>query len=166
MSSEFLKAPPDQFGFLENQVFQVTLAACLGQMCPAMAPLIDQYFLKQDAKLDKYGTDVGVTALSDTSHWVLHNNIHAMVQLMMMLDGISSKKEAAHFLAGHVCKPHITRYINHITFHSDAHNISHATVPDIMVRNYLTGHQLVMHTIAMMGVLEIFEVKTYTYCKT
>jgi hypothetical protein len=130
-----------------------------------MAPLVGQYFVKQGAKLNKYGADVRVTALPGTSHWVLHNNTQAMVQLMMMLDGISSKKEAANFTAGHVCKPNITRYVNHMIFHPNAHNTPYAIVPDIMVHNYLTGHQLVTHSIAMTTVSEIFEVKTYTDCK-
>jgi hypothetical protein len=37
MSATFLLAPPDQLGYMEDEVFQMGIATYLGQPCPVMA---------------------------------------------------------------------------------------------------------------------------------
>ena len=71
MSGEFLHAPPDQFGFLDDNTFQITLAAYLGQVCPAMVPLVDRYFSKNGARLDKYGRNLGAAVIPGAGHHVV-----------------------------------------------------------------------------------------------
>ena len=139
MPGGFLHAPPDQFGFLEDNIFQVTLATYLGQACLAMEPLLGRYFGKQGARLDKYSANPGATALPGAGHHILHNNIQAMKRSMMKLGGISSNKDAANFLVGWVSKPHIDGYVTHVTSHPNARNALHAIVPNILAHNYLTG---------------------------
>ena len=44
MSSEFLHAPPDSFGFLEDTIFQVGLMTYLRMQCTVMAPMVGRFF--------------------------------------------------------------------------------------------------------------------------
>ena len=63
MSAEFLHAPPDAFGFLEDNIFQVAIATFLGQACPVMAPLVGRFFGKSGQRLDKFGVNLGTATL-------------------------------------------------------------------------------------------------------
>ena len=109
MSAEFLHAPPDAFGFLEDTIFQVVLATFLRQPCPVMAPLVGHFFGKNGEKLDKFGANLGATTLPGQGHWVLHNLLQSLIQSMMKLGEISSQVEAVNFLIGRIGKPHITQ---------------------------------------------------------
>ena len=53
-----------------------------------MAPLADCYFEKQGSGLDTYGVNLGAVALPGTGHYVLHNNIQAIVRYLMKLGGV------------------------------------------------------------------------------
>ena len=55
MSSEFLHAPPESFGFLEDNIFQVGLVTYLEMPCPVMAPMVGRFL----AKIERSWTNLG-----------------------------------------------------------------------------------------------------------
>ena len=68
MSAEFLHAPPDAFGFLEDTIFQVGLLTYLGMPCPVMAPMVCRFFGKNGEKLGKIGANLGTMLLPGQGH--------------------------------------------------------------------------------------------------
>jgi hypothetical protein len=113
MSSQPLLSPPDQFGYMEDPVFQVMIVTYLGQPCPIMAPLVGRYFGKNGAQLDRFGANLASSPLPGRGHRLLHNQVQSLLKSMMKLAGISAEKEAVNFLLDKVGNPYITRYINH-----------------------------------------------------
>jgi hypothetical protein len=63
MSATFLLSPPDQLGYMEDEVFQVGIATYLGQPCPLMAPAPGCYFGKYREQLNQYGTNLAAASL-------------------------------------------------------------------------------------------------------
>ncbi len=68
MSATFVLSPPDQLGYMEDEVFQVGIATNLGQPCPLMAPVTGCYFGKCGKQLDQYGTNLAVASLPGHGH--------------------------------------------------------------------------------------------------
>ncbi len=75
MSATFLLSPPDQMGYMEDEVFQVGITTYLGQPCPLMAPVMGRYFRKCGKQLDWYG--MNLAAASQPGHGLrsLHNKL-------------------------------------------------------------------------------------------
>ena len=64
----FLHLPPDQFGYIEDPIFQVAWTTDLGQACPLLAPVVGRYFAKKGEVLDKYGTNLALAPLLGAGH--------------------------------------------------------------------------------------------------
>ena len=88
-----------------------------------------------------------------------------MLQSMMKLGEVSSNKEAVNFLLGRVGRPHIDRYVAHVSSSPNARTAHHAIVRNIQAHNYPTGRQTVGHSGATTLTPAILEVKTYTRLK-
>ena len=70
----------------------------------------------------------------------------------MKLGEILSEKQAANFLLGKVCKPHITSYVNHVTKqHHGKRRATHAIVPDIPAMNFSAGKYGTQITVVLVG---------------
>ena len=164
MSAVFLHSPPDQFGYIEDPVFQVAVATYLGQPCPLMQPLVGRFFGKKGKRLDKYGANLAAASLPGQGHSALHNQLQSLLQAMMKLGGIQSEKEAVNFLLDKVGDPHITSYINHVSSHPNSRKAPHSIVPDIHARNFPAGKQTINDSGASSTAEAIFEVKTFTAC--
>jgi hypothetical protein len=54
MSATFLHFPPDQLGYMEDEVFQAGIATYLGQPYPLMALVMGCYFGKRGKQLNRY----------------------------------------------------------------------------------------------------------------
>ena len=74
MSTVLLLSPPDQFGYFEDRIFQLTFATYLGLPCPMMAPVVGRYFEKNGVQLDKYGANLALAMLPGQGHRITHNN--------------------------------------------------------------------------------------------
>ena len=79
LSAAFLQSPPDQIGYMGDNIFQVAMATYLGQPCPIMAPVVGRYFGKSGAQVDKYGANLAVASLSGQGHSALHNQIQSLL---------------------------------------------------------------------------------------
>ena len=163
-SSVFLHSPPDQYGYMEDEVFQVALATYLGQPCPIMAPLVGRYFGKKGKQLDKYGANLAAAPLPGQGHSALHNHLQSLIMAMMKLGGISSDKEAANFLIDKIGEPYITNYVNHLSDGLNSRNTLHNIIPDIVARNYPTGSQRINDSGATSSAEAMFEIKTMSPC--
>ena len=166
MSSIFLHSPPDHFGYMEDPVFQVAWTTYLGQACPLMAPVVGRYFGKNGDVLDKYGANLASASLPGAGHRALHNKLQSILQAMMRLGGIYSEKEAANFLLDKIGEPYITRYVNHVASHPNIRKSPLAIVPDLHATNFPAGHQRVNDSGATSTAEAIFEIKTFTACKS
>ena len=87
-SAVFLHSPPDQFGYIEDQIFPVAVAQYLGQPCPMMAPVVGRFFGKDGQVLDEYGANLAAASLPGQGHRALHNTLQSILQDMMKLAGI------------------------------------------------------------------------------
>ena len=168
ISAVFLHSPPDQFGYMEDPVFQVgILATYLGQPCPLIAPVVGQFFGKTGQRpLDEYGANLASAPLPGQSWSILHNSIQSILQSMMKLAGISTEKEAVNFLLDKVGEPYITSYVNHVSSTPNARRAPHAIVPDLLAHNFPTGKQQVNDSGASSSGEAFFEIKTYTACNS
>ena len=98
---------------------------------------------------------------------VLHNQLQSLIQAIMKVGGILSEKEAANFLLGKVGDPHITSYVNHIARSNNGNRrAQHAIVPDIHAMNFPAGKQSINDSGSSRVAEAIFEVKTFTACKS
>ncbi len=120
MSATFLLSPPDQLGYMEDEVFQVGIATYLGQPCPLMAPVTGCYFGKCGKELNQYGANLAASSLPGHGHCSLHNKIQSITQAMMKLGGIHSAAEVVNFLVDKIGHPYITYYVNHVSSHTNA----------------------------------------------
>jgi hypothetical protein len=105
MSTTFLLSPPDQLGYMEDEVFQVGIATYLGKSCPLMPPVIGPYFGKHGEQLNWYGANLAAASLPGQGHCSLHNKLHSITQAMMKLGGIHSAAEAFNFLVDKIGHP-------------------------------------------------------------
>ena len=81
--------------------------------------------------------------------------------------GILSEKEASNFLLGKVGDPHIMSYVNHVARKNNGNRrAQHAIVPDIHAMNFPAGKQRINDSGSSRVVEAIFEVKTFTACKS
>jgi hypothetical protein len=83
----------NQFGFIEDPIFQVATATYLGQPCPIMQPLAGRYFGKKGQQLDKYGANLAAASLPGQGHSALHNQLHSILQAMMKLEASIRRKK-------------------------------------------------------------------------
>jgi hypothetical protein len=166
MSATFLLSPPDQLGYMEDEVFQVGIATYLGQPCPLMAPVTGRYFGKCGKQLDWYGANLAAASLPGQGHCSLHNKLQLITQAMMKLGGIHSAAEVINFLVNKIGHPYITPYVNHVSSHPNAQNAPHAIVPDIHAFNFPTGGQQVNDSGATSAAEAFFKIKTFTACKS
>jgi hypothetical protein len=87
-------SPPDQLGYMEDEVFQVGIATYLGQPCPLMALVTGHYFGKCGNKqLDWYGANLAAASLHGHRHCSLHNNLQSITEAILKLGGIHSAAE-------------------------------------------------------------------------
>jgi hypothetical protein len=86
---------------------------------------------------------------------------------MMKLRGIlHSTAETVNFLVDKIGHPYITSYINHVSNHPNAQKAPHAIIPHIHAFNFSTGGQQV-HDCGVTSAAEaLFEIKTFTGCKS
>ena len=84
----------------------------------------------------------------------------------MKLGGISSQKEAVNFFFDKVGEPHITSYINHLSYRPNIFNAPHVIIPDIHAHNFPGGKQCVNDSGATTAAEAFFEIKTYTACNS
>ena len=166
MSSMFLTSPPDRIGHLGDNVHQVAMTTYLGQPCPMVAPLVGRYFGKNGDVVDKYGANLASAALPGQGHSALHNELQSLVQSIMKVAGVHSEKEAVNFLLGKVGEPHITSYINHVSRKDGHRKAMHAIIPDVHATNFPVGKQRVNDSGSRRDAEAIFEVKTFTACKS
>ncbi len=117
MSATFLLSPPDQLGYMEDEVFQVGFATYLGQPCPLMAPVMGCYFGKCGEQLDRHGANLAAASLPGHGHCSLHDKLQSITQAMMKLGEILSAAEAVNFLVNKIGHPCITPYVNHVSSH-------------------------------------------------
>ncbi|EJK49766.1 hypothetical protein THAOC_31323, partial [Thalassiosira oceanica] len=109
------------------------IAAFSGQTCPLVS---------LGAVLDVYGANLAAVSLPGHGHSrPTINMLQALLQSMMKLGGISSKKEAVNFLIGKVQDVHIARYVHHLSGRPSARKSPHAVVPGIHVYNYPADRQ-------------------------
>ena len=88
MSTVFIHSPPDQYGFIEDPIFQVASATYLSQPCPHMQPIVGRYFGKKGQQLDN-GANLAAASLPGQGHSALHNQLQSILQqAMMKLGGI------------------------------------------------------------------------------
>jgi hypothetical protein len=86
---------------------------------------------------------------------------------MMKIGNIDSTREAANFLINKVGQPYIGDYVNYFISHpGHPKNVQDAIVPNLHATNYLTGSQIVNNSRASRSAEAIFEIKTFTICKT
>ena len=85
----------------------------------------------------------------------------------MKLGNIEAILEAHNFLIDKIPQPYIGDYVNHVTqLPGHPRNARDAIVPDIHARNFPIEQQAINDTGATRSADAIFEVKTYTICKT
>ena len=96
----------------------------------------------------------------------LHNQIQSLLQAIMKIGGIQSKKEAVNFLLDKASNPHITSYFNHVSRRQGNRISKYAIIPDIHATNFPVGRQAVNDSRSTRDAEAIFEVKTFTACKT
>jgi hypothetical protein len=108
MSATFLLSPPDQLGYMEDEVFQVGIATYLGQPCPLKAMVTGRYFKKRSEQLNWYGANLAAASLPGQGHRSLHNKLQSITQAMMKLGGIHSTAEVVNFLVDKIGHPYIT----------------------------------------------------------
>jgi hypothetical protein len=167
MSATFFISPPDQLGYMEDGVFQVGIAAYLGQPCPFMALVTGRYFGKHGKQLNRYGTNLAAASLPGHGYCSLHNKLQSITQAMMKLGEIHSAAEAVYFLVDKIGHPYITSYVNHASSHPNAQKTPpHAIVPAIYAFNFPTGGQQVSDSKATSAAEAFFEIKTLTVCKS
>ena len=82
------------------------------------------------------------------------------------MGGIQSEKEAVNFLLDKVGDPHITSYVNHVSRRQGNRRAKHAIIPDIHATNFPVCRQTVNDSGSTRDAEAIFEVKTFTACKT
>jgi hypothetical protein len=166
MSATFLVSPPDQLGYMEDEVFQVGIATYLGQPCPLVAPVTRHYFEKRGEQLNRYGTNLAAALLPGHRHCSLHNKLQSITQAMMKLGGIYSAAKAVNFLVDKIGHPYITSYINHVSSHPTAQKAPHVIVPDLHAFNYPTAGQQDNDSGATSAAEAFLEIKTFTACKS
>ena len=69
-------------------------------------------------------------------------------------------------MLGKAGEPHITSYINHISRREGNRRAMHAIIPDIHATNFPVGKQRVNDSGLRRDAEAIFEVKTFTACKS
>ncbi len=166
MSATFLLSPPDQLGYMEDEVFQVGIATYHGQPCPLMALVLRRYFGKHGKQLDWYGVNLAAASLPGHKHRSLHNKLQSIAQAMMKLGGIHSAAKAVNFLIDEIGHPYITSYVNHVSSHPNAQKAPHAIVPDLHAFNFPTGRQQVNDSGATSAAEVFSEIKTFRACKS
>jgi len=167
MSAIPLHSPPDHIGYQDNDLFRMTISRYLGQKCPIIAPLAGRFFGKNNAQLDKYGTNLASAPLPGQGHKALHNKLQHILRDMMKLGNIESVLEAHNFLIDKVPQPYIGDYVNHVTqLPGHPRNARDAIVPDIHARNFPIERQPINDSGATRSADAIFEVKTFTICKS
>ena len=86
---------------------------------------------------------------------------------MMKIGNIDSMIEAANFLINKAGQPYIGDYVNHVTSQpGHPKNVRVAIVPNLHATNYSTGSQIVNDSGSSRSAEAIFEIKTFTICKT
>jgi hypothetical protein len=122
---------------------------------------------KWNQKIDEYRANLASELLPGQGHIALHNQFQHVVQDMMKLGNIDSITEAANFLINKVGQPYIGDYTNHLTSQPDhPKNVQDAIVPNLHATNYPTGSQIINDSRASRSAEVIFEIKTFTICKT
>ena len=97
----------------------------------------------------------------------MHNKLQSLLQIIMKVGGILSEKESANFLLGKVGNPYITLYVNHVARKNNGNRrAKHAIVPDIHAINFPAGKQSINDRGSSRAAEAIFEVKTFTACKS
>jgi hypothetical protein len=166
MSATFLLSPPDQLGYMEDEVFQVGIATYLSQPCPLVAPVVECYFGKCGKYFDPYSANLASASLPGHGHCSLHNKLQSITQAMMNLGGIHSAAEAVNFLVDKKGHPYIMSYVNHVSSHPNARKEPHAIVSDINAFNFPIGGQQVNDSGATSAAEAFFEIKIFTACKS
>ena len=167
MSAIPLHSPPDHIGYQDNNLFRMTITWYLGQKCPIIAPLAGRFFGKNGTQLDDYGTNLASAPLPGRGHTALHNKLQHIICSMMKLGNIEAVPEASNFLIDKIPQPYIGDYVNHVTQQpGHPRNARDAIVPDIHARNFPIERQAINDSGATQSADAIFEVKTYTICKT
>jgi hypothetical protein len=140
MCATFLHSPPDQLGYMEDEVFQVGIATYLGQPCSLMAPVTGCYFGKCGKQ---HGANLAAASLPGHGHCNLHKKLQSITQAMIKLGGIHSTAKAVNFLVNKIGHTYIMPYVNHVNSHPNAWKAPHAIVPDLQAFNFPTGGQQV-----------------------
>ena len=164
MSAAFLQSPPDTIGYMGDNIFQVAVATYLGQPCTIIAPVVGRCFENSGVQVDKHGSNLAAASLPGQGHRDLHNQLQSLLQAIMKIGGIQSKKEAFNFLLNKVGDPHITLYVNHVSRRQGNRQARHAIIPDIHATNFPVGRQKVNDSSLTRDAEAIFEVKTLTTC--
>ncbi len=116
---------------------------------------------------DKNGSNLASQPQPGWGHKALHNQLQHIVQDMIKIGSIKSVTEAVTFLINKVGQPYIGDYVNHVTSQlGHPRNAQDAIVPDLHATNYPAGNQVVYDIGASRFAKAIFEVKTFTICKT
>jgi hypothetical protein len=146
----------------------MTTARYLGQPCQIIAHLVGRYFGKIRTKLDIYGANLASEPLPGLGHTALHNQLQHIVQDIMKICNIDYMTEAVNFLISKVRQPYIGNYINHVTSQpGHPKNVRDAIVSDFHhATNYPTGCQIINNSRASRSAEAIFEINTFTICKT
>jgi hypothetical protein len=129
--------------------------------------IVGRCFGKNGSKLDEYGANQASESLPGQGHTALQNQLQHIVQDTMKIGNIDSTTEAANFLVNKVGQPYIGDYVNHITSQpGHPKNAQDAIVPGLRATNYPTGRHIVNDSGASRSAEAIFEIKTFTICKT
>ncbi len=166
MSATFLLSPPDQLGYMEDEVFQVGIATYLGQPCQLMTSVTGHYFGKHGMQLDWYDANLAAASLPGHGQPSQQNKLQSITQAMMKLGGIHSAAKAVNFLVNKIGHPYITSYVNHVSSHPDAFTAPRAIIPDLHAFNFPTGGYQVNDSGAASAAEAFFEIKTSTACKS
>ena len=162
-----LTSPPDQIGYQDNNCFQMLIARYLGQPNPLCQHLAGRFFGNNATPLDEYGANLSSESLPGRGFTKRHNDLQYLIQDMMRVANIDSVIEPVNFLLGKVGQPYIGDYVNNITSQpGNPRYARHALVPDILATNYPTGTQVVNDSGATRSANALFEIKTFTYCRT
>ena len=166
MTSTWLHSPPDRLGYIENPLFRMIFPAHLGQPCPAMAPVVGRYFGQSGQQLDAFGANLAAAKLPGQGHRILHNLLQDVIKSKAKLGCIVTEKEAANFLINKVGEPWITRYVTHVSSFPNARKSTYGIVPDLQCFNFPVRRQTVNDSGATSSAVAIFEVKTYSACRS
>jgi len=117
IGASFATSPPDGIGMIRTLNGGVSLQHIWGNPIPTLHHLLVDTLEKKGRRLDPFGANLASECLPGGGFRRIHNFIQSLVQSMMKVAGIHSKKEAVNFLLGKVGAPFIKTTMSIIYYH-------------------------------------------------